>query len=239
MLVKSPVIVLGSVKYGDSSVILKTYSRDFGLISYIAGGVRGKKGGLKSAIMLPLNQMEAVFYDKSKSNLRRLKEVSSPKVYQNMYYDPVKNCICMFLAEVLSHVLHEEEPQEQLFDFLSHSFYVLDEAEKGVANFHLPFLFELSAFLGFRPEPYTKGSYFDLVNGVYTPAEPPHSHYIKGDSLEHWKELEKLSAIGLHSLKLNADSRMKLLQLLIDYYRLHLKDFGELKSLDVLHTILR
>lgn len=238
MLCKSPVIVLGSVKYGESSVILKCYSREFGLISFIAGGVRGKKGGLKSSIMLPLHQMEAVFYNQSKSNLRRLKEVSSVQVYENMYYDPVKNCMCMFLAEVLTHLLQEEEPQISLFDFLSQSFYALDEVEAGIANFHLWFLLELSGWLGFQPEPVQDSSYFDLMNGVYLNARPVHHYVLEGIVLENWNKITALNFKNLETLKLSADQRSEVLEAIINYYRLHIKDFGQLKSIDVLHTVL-
>lgn len=238
MLCKSPVIVLGSVKYGESSVILKCYSQDFGLLSFIAGGVRGKKGGLKSSIMLPLHQMEAVFYNQSKSDLRRLKEVSSVQVYENMYYDPVKNCMCMFLAEVLSHLLQEEEPQIPLFNFLSQSFYALDEVEKGIANFHLWFLLELSGWLGFQPEPVQDSDYFDLMNGVYLKASPTHQYSIEGRILENWKKVTDLNLDSLESLKLSANQRAEVLDVIINYYRLHIKDFGQLKSIEVLHTVL-
>lgn len=237
MLAKSLAIVIGSVKYGDSSVILKCYSRNFGLVSFIAGGVRGKKGGMKSAMMLPLNQGEVVFYEKGKSNLRRLKEFSSPKVYTEMYFHPVKNCLVMFLAEVLSHVLKEEEPEPNLFDFLSDSLFQLDSQQSDLANFHLSFLYNLSRFLGFQAEN-SNANYFDLQNGVYLDQEPLHPYYLKGNSLENWKALSTNARTGDSLIGISSAERMELLKALISYYRLHINDFGELKSLEVLQTIL-
>lgn len=238
MQVKSLVIVLGSVKYGDSSVILKTFSQDYGLISFIAGGVRGKKGPLKPSMSLPLNQFEAVFYFKSKGELKRLKEVSHPHIYETLFYDPIKNCLSMFLAEVLTHVLHEDEPQPSLYDFLSSSLYLLDSLDKGISNFHLIFLYHLTSYLGFQPESVQEYNFFDLQDGLYCSTEPMHSHFLKGKALSNWKILSKTSFEDVESFKMNNDERTKLLQLLIIYYRLHIKDFGELKSLEVLHTIL-
>lgn len=237
MLAKSLAIVIGSVKYGDSSVILKTFSRNFGLISFIAGGVRGKKGGMKSAIMLPLNQGELVFYEKGKGNLRRLKEFSSPRVYTEMYFHPIKNCLAMFLAEVLSHVLKEEEPEPLLFDFLSESLFQLDNQQSDLANFHLSFLYNLSRFLGFQAETGT-GPYFDLQNGVYLQQEPLHHYYLRGKALENWSELSKTANEGKLIKGINSQERADLLKSLLSYFRLHINDFGELKSLEVLQTIL-
>lgn len=237
MLAKSLAIVIGAIKYGDSSIILKTYSRNFGLISFIAGGVRGKKGGMKSAMMLPLNQGEIVFYEKGKGSLRRLKEFSSPRVYTEMYFHPIKNCLVMFLAEVLSHVLKEEEPEPHLFDFLSDSLFQLDAQKSDLANFHLSLLYNLSGYLGFQAER-SDDSYFDLQNGVYLKSEPMHPYYLKGKTLENWKKLSGTASDGKVLIGISSNDRAELLKTLMTYYRLHLNDFGELKSLEVLQTIL-
>jgi DNA repair protein RecO (recombination protein O) len=238
MLQKSRVIVLGSVKYGDSSIILKSYSKDYGLLSFIVGGVRGKKGKLKSSIAMPLNQFEVVFYPKSKGELKRLKEVSHHQLYEQLFYDPIKNCLSMFLAEVLSHVLHEEEAQPDLFDYLSSSIYYLDSLDKGVANFHLFFLYRLSSFLGFKPQKAQEKGFFDLSEGNYYSSEPLHSHFLKEPLLKEWKKLDGLELEDLESFQLSSTNRSMLLEALIDYFRLHIKDFGNLKSIDVLHTVL-
>ncbi len=239
MLAKSAVIVLGSVKYGDSSIILKTYSEKFGLLSFIAGGVRGKKGSLRSSMVQVLSQLELVFYQNSKSDLKRIKEASVPRAYQNVLFDPFKNCISMFLAEALSHFIKEEEVNKPLYHYLSHSLYWLDESEEGKANFHLVFLYDLSGYLGFKIQPPVEKAYFDLLDGSYTSHDPPHGHVLKDDVLKYWKLLGKTGMGNLPELKLNGDIRFKLLEALLTYYRLHLRDFGELKSLDVLHTVMR
>lgn len=239
MLAKSLAIVLGAVKYGDSSVILKTYSRNFGLISFIAGGVRGKKGGMKSAMILPLNQGELVFYEKAKGSLKRLKEFSIPRLYSEMYFHPVKNCLAMFLAEVLSHVLKEEEADPQLFDFISESLFQLDSQQSELANFHLHFLLKLSGNLGFQAE--ISGddkAYFDLQNGIYLTTEPHHPYFLKDKLLQNWKQLTLSVESGNSIDRYSGKERAELLEALLTYYRLHINDFGELKSLEVLQTIL-
>ena len=180
MLVKSPAIILGSVKYGDSSIILKTYTRESGAKSFIAGGLQNKKGVLRPALVQPLSQLNLVYYEKSKGGgLKRIKEASVYQAYNQLFFDPVKSSLAMFLAEVLSHVLHEEEPEPQLFDFISESLMLLDGLEAGIGNFHVAFLVNLTGHLGFKPEePAGSSDYFDLLNGVYTSFEPPHFHFL-------------------------------------------------------------
>ncbi len=238
MLAKTAAIVLGSVKYGDSSVILKTYSREYGVISFIAGGVRGKKGNVRSAVVQVLNQLEIVFYPNSRGELKRIKEVSVPKAYQNLMFDPFRNCISMFLAESLTHFIREEEANHPLYEYLSNSLFLLDKLESGVANFHLVFLYRLSSYLGFELGNSRALPYFDLLAGSYEAYEPPHVHVLKGEVLEHWKKLAETSLHDLQELKLNGNQRLKMLEAMLTYYRLHLRDFGELRSLDVLHAVL-
>lgn len=240
MLIKSPAIVLGSVKYGDSSIILKTYTRECGAKSFIAGGLQNKKGVLRPALVQPLSQLSLVFYEKSKGGgLKRIKEASVHHAYNHLFFDPVKSSLAMFLAEVLSHVLHEEEPEPQLFDFISESLMILDGSEAGIGNFHLAFLVQLTGHLGFKPEEATANSdYFDLLNGVYTSFEPPHFHFLDTVVTPYWKQLQNLKLDELSNLKLNREYREKLLTAVLEYYRLHIKDFGKLRSLEVVKTLL-
>ena len=100
------------------------------------------------------------------------------------------------------------------------------------------FLYDLSGYLGFKIQPPSDKPYFDLLGGDYASHEPPHNHILKDDLLKHWKLLGKTEMGNLAELKLSGNTRFKLLEALLTYYRLHLKDFGELKSLDVLHTVL-
>ncbi len=240
MLVKSPAIILGSVKYGDSSIILKTYTRESGAKSFIAGGLQNKKGVLRPALVQPLSQLNLVYYEKSKGGgLKRIKEASVYQAYNQLFFDPVKISLAMFLAEVLSHVLHEEEPEPQLFDFISESLMLLDELEAGIGNFHVAFLVNLTGHLGFKPEePAGSSDYFDLLNGVYTSFEPPHFHFLDPAVTTQWKLLQNLKLDQLSTLKLSRESREKLLTAVLEYYRLHIKDFGKLRSLEVVKTLL-
>lgn len=237
MLSRSEVIVLGYTRYGENSIIVRTYSRNYGLMSFIGGGSDNKKGPLRSSMIQPLSQLEVVFYKKSKSDIRRIREAGIARSYKSILFDPVKNCISLFLAEILSHVLHEEEPNEEMYVFISESLLELDEAENTIADFHLIFLYRLTFYLGFKPEEKKEDPYFDLMGGRYTAEEPLHSYFIHGETLKGWKMLCQSAA---NTLELNIGNQMRriLLKILLDYYRLHIKDFGNLRSLEVLHEVL-
>ena len=63
---KSRVIILRQIKYSETSVILQTYSEKEGKMSFIAKGVRGKKGKLRTAQFTPLNLLE-ICYKRTKN----------------------------------------------------------------------------------------------------------------------------------------------------------------------------
>ncbi len=237
-MLKTEAIVLGSVKYGDNSIILRTYTREKGLKSFIAGGLHSKKGPLRPALVQPLSLLEIVFYDQSKGELKRLKEASVAHPYRSVYFNPVKSSLAMFLGEMLSHVLKEEEANEPMFQFLFDALVDLDQRQEGLGNFHLVLLYRLCAYLGFAPEPPPPDAeFFDLLNGVYVAYEPPHFHFLRQHETGLWQQLHHFSRGDQDQLKLNGVDRSKLLDALVDYYRLHLTDFGELRSLPILKEL--
>ena len=238
MLSKSRAFVLHHTKYGDNSIILKTYGERTGKLALITSKAKGKKGVMPPSLLAPLSLVEMVYYENNKGNLKRLKEVRALHTYQSTPYQPIKSCVALFLAEVLHHVIHEEENNTPLFNFCHEQFVHFDNQKDHWANFHLSFLFRLTRFLGFYPEfPLKKQPYFDLLNGTYVDTEPPHPHFIFEKELQHWYALydyEKLSSTSGFSRA----ERQTLLRNILDYYRLHIKDFGELKSLDILAQVL-
>lgn len=239
MLQKVDTLILRVVRYGDSSLILKTYSQQQGLLSFIASVSKKSKTGLKPSLLQPLNQLETVYYGKSKGDLKRLKEARLSYQYQTLPYEPVKSCLAIFLAEVLQHVLHEEEAQPILYNFITDALQQLDASPKSTANFHLVFLLALSRYLGFGPEtPSATANYFDLLEGRYTSDTPKHSHFINGPELELWKQLQNLNLTNYEQLKMAPQQRSYLLKALLSFFRLHVNDFGELRSLAVLQQVL-
>lgn len=241
MLLKTEVIILRTVRYGDSSLIIKSFSKESGVLSFIASLSRKSKNGLKNSLLQPLNQVEAIYYGKAKGDLKRLKEARMAHNYQAIPYEAEKTCVGIFIAEVLQHLLQEEEPHPELFDYLQNGLRLLDASKKSIANFHLAFIMHISAMLGFapeRPSAEKRYAFFDLMEGNYVDHELPHRHFIQGQLVQKWHAVQAASLENCHEIRLKADERYHLLEALLDYCRLHVTDFGELKSLPVLRQIL-
>jgi len=238
MILKTAAIILGSVKYGDNSVILKAYTKEHGVMSFIAGSLHSKKGPLRPSMIQPLAMLQLVYYQKSKGELKRIKEAGWIQHYDELFFDPVKNTLIMFLAEFFSHVLKEEEANPKLFQFLQESLVELDSESGSIANFHLKLMYRLTGFLGFTPEVPHDKPLFDLLNGVYIGEEPPHFHFLKEDETSLWKHLHQHCIDENHDFRIGSQQRSFLLESLLRYYRLHVHDFSKLRSLEVVRELL-
>lgn len=239
MICKTRGIVFKTIKYSDNSLIAKVYTQAFGLRSYMIRGVNGKKSASKKSAFQPFSILEMVVYEKEKDGLQNIREIESIYPYKSLPFDIRKSCIALFMNDVMYRSIHSEEADEALFQFLLNSFVTLDEKETSVVNFHLQFLTGLSRFLGFVPMNNFSliNPYFDLQEGLFVSEQPMHSNFL--DKLLS----QKLSQLITDPENVNvilpaAATRNELLIGLIDYYRLHIPGFGELKSHLVLKDVL-
>jgi len=239
MLEKTQAIVLKSLKFKESSLIVTCFTAEFGLQSYILRGVlKSKKGGLRPAYFQILNQLNLVVHLSKKSQLHTIKELKVTYHYQSIPKSVLKQSMLMFMAEFLSESIREESPNLNLFEFLAQGLRLFDEIEL-VADFHLVFLLKLSKFLGFYPqESQVEKPYFDLLEGKFT------SNYMGRNQLDMQETklftlLMKLSFDDLNRLHFNGEQRNRLLNIIINYYSLHLNGFRTPKSLTVLESLYR
>jgi|LGOV01.1.fsa_nt_gb DNA repair protein RecO (recombination protein O) len=231
-------IILRSRNYSDSSIIIKCYSKQKGVVSLIARGVKKKKKNHVMGLFQPLSLVEIVSYSKSAtSNLKNLKEIKSNFFYKNLQFEPIKLGLTMFLAEMLDLTLQEEEPNVLLFEFLESSFHYLDELEE-YANFHISFLIELTKHLGFYPRlDNINSTYFDLEHGIFYDFDKNTPYLFSGEVIENFKKFLGTKFVETNDIVLNRNQRNLLLKLVIHYYSLHISGFRDPRSLDVLISL--
>ena len=230
-------IVLSSLKYGDSSLIVKIYTASDGLKSYLIKGVlTSKKGKLKSAYFQPLSQLEIVAFHKNKGTLERIREAKVTYHYRSLHNDMAKNAVVLFLAEMTSNSIQEEEPNNGLFEFLETALQWLD-AHDEIANFHLLYLLNLTRYLGFYPDTENSDSaYFDLNDGNFTD-QPSNALFLKDENLVYFKRLLGINFDALHTVTMKNTNRQELLQSLVLYFEIHLQGFRKPRSLAVLNEV--
>lgn len=238
MLSKSSIIVLSKIKYKDYDLIVRTYNKERGAVSYlIKGGLKSSKSSQsKSVYFQPMMQLSVEENYKPNQSLHHLKEIKTKYIHRTLHTNIYKSSIVLFLSELLANVLKEEEKNEDLFDFIESAFQYLD-AEDTFANFHLLFLLKLTRYLGFQPEESKNDSnFFNLHTGSFESVSKG-SYSISGKNLKVLKKLLGTNFDVLPFVKLNSNERQDFLNMLLLYFELHLEGFKRPKSLTVLSEI--
>ena len=239
MLHKTRGIVFQVTEFGESSVVARIYTELFGLQGFLINSVRKKNAKVKQHVLHPLALVDLVVYHKDKKGLQRVAEVNSNPALQNIPFSIVKNSMVLFLDEVLCKSIKEEEPNQQLFDFIFNSIQLLDLQSPVNNDFHLCFLIQLTRFLGFYPtENYSADDkIFNLREGIFQSTIPSHVNYLDGIQSEIFFSLVKTSLNLSSSLKVPLAQKRLLVEKILEYYRLHLAGFTEVKSLKVLEEV--
>jgi|TARA_B110000438_G_scaffold27292_1_gene26133 DNA repair protein RecO (recombination protein O) len=147
---KTKGIVLNYIKFKESSIICKIFTESFGLQSYIINGVRNLKSSKNISLFQPLTLVDLVVYNKSSSDIQRIKEIKVDIIYLTSHTSIKKVSVCLFLSELLTKILSNEPDQNEKFNFLYNSFIVFDQLKKDFNNFHIQFLLRLTKIFGFE-----------------------------------------------------------------------------------------
>jgi DNA repair protein RecO (recombination protein O) len=232
-------IILHTIPYSDKYSIVHAYTEVFGRISYLVARSRKRKTKTPYALFMPLSIIEMEVEHLKTREIQRLKEAKIYYPLTNIPAHPVKNAIALFLAETLYRIIQTKETDMKLFDYLFNSIRCLEITEQGIANFHLVFLIHLTRYLGIFPnaESYVRHVFFDLLNGVFTPQVPDHSHYLNKEESLIFSRLLRLNYENMALYSFSRKERFTIIQHILAYYRLHFVDFPEIKSLFVLQSL--
>jgi DNA repair protein RecO (recombination protein O) len=244
---KTKGIVLRSIRYGETSLVVTIFTALFGVQVYLVNGARSqKKSGNKSAMFQPGALLDLDVYHQEQKSMQRIKECNWLYLYENNLSQVIKNGIVLYMMELLYKTLKQPEEHADLFDFCEDALLQLDKANSSIAaNFALFFTLQLTHFFGFKihhdPRVIYDGTqlYIDFYEGKFMTEQPLHHHYIEGNLAIQTAELLKvMHPDELDQVKLNHQTRKDLLLKYQEYYRLHIADFGQLKTLQVLHELL-
>ena len=240
---KTKAIILRTVKYGETSLVVTAFTEIFGIQTYMVNGVRSsKKTGLKAAMYQPAALLEMEVYHNDRNAMHRIRECNWAYLYKNILSDVVKNSIAMFMMELLYKLLKQPEENTDLFYFCEDALLQLDEAPKTVAaNFPLFFTLHLSHFFGFKiDDNYSEeNNFLDLTEGNFTSQAPTHPYFMADEYAQITAHLLRIMIPAeLEDLKMGHLKRRELLLKYIEYYSLHMQDFGQMKTLPVLQEVL-
>lgn len=128
MLKQTRVIILHRMPYSDSSLIVKGFCFDFGVLSFLVKSAKSKNSPFKASLD-PLSESEIVFNDSGKSDLHFIREASLIDWFPNLRKNLEKTAMAEVIAEILLRYLPAGLSQELDFRYTEKAFQILDRSE--------------------------------------------------------------------------------------------------------------
>lgn len=232
-------IVLHVLKYSDKNSIAHIFTDERGRMSFLVQQGATRAARMRNAMFMPLSIIEFEARITAGREIASLKDVRCVYPLTEIYADPVKSAIAMFMSELLTRAIQESEQNTQLWQYLLNSVRLLNSIQNGTANFHICFLYNLGAFLGIQPDTgtYHTGYWFDMENGIFTEQHPPHHHVLNPQEANALVTISRMSFSNLHLFKLTHTQRNDILATALRYFQLHNSTVGSLKSPEVLRQL--
>lgn len=230
MLVKTSGIVIRTIKFGEASAICHILTEQYGLMGFHIPSAFKNKGKVRISYLQALNVLELSFNQKKTKSLQSISDVScllhcAPQSFSQQAFYHV-------LTELLQQMIKENEINHDLFHYLK------DEALPGINTelhfWQLPFvMLNLLYHYGCAPnmDTYTDGSCLDLRNGIFLEGTPGVKYH---SNAETSKLINEIMTRGIRHLGNDGQLRQQLIQDLILYYRLHIDENFDLRSMEVM-----
>ncbi|MEY4628178.1 MAG: hypothetical protein RLZZ595_504 [Bacteroidota bacterium] len=237
-------IVIRTVKYGETSLVVSVFTSLFGLQQYMVKGVRSSKksASISHGQLQVGNILELVVMHNEKNTLQHIKECKQSFYYEHLFVDVTKNAVMLFMIELLQKCIKQPDPAPDLYDFIEDIMRGLDHATPTqTANLPLFFTVQLSHFFGFRlMDNYNaQNNILDLREGQFVAAMPIHQMFIGYPKSEYIAQFLRVMQLEeLEDIKMNKQMRNELLDLCLQFYELHISPFGAMRSLPVIRTLL-
>ena len=229
MIQKTQGISLSYIKYKDTSIIAKVFTRDFGPQSLLINGIRSSKSKNTPGYFEPFSHLELVLYYNKAKDIHRVSEYKLLNPNQQLRTDLIKSTVAIFLAEVLGKVLKYEEAEgsSNTFEFIQSSIAHLCESQNAAQDFHIQFLMRFMSHQGYEIQSTRDLQHaFDLCKYTVTPEI---DQYIA----------QSIDMHHFHALNSSGQTRSKVLDALIKFLQLQTQDFFEVKSLAVLQQVFK
>ncbi len=136
-------IVLNLTRYSDTGSIAHLYTAEHGRMQYVVYGNKLK------GLLRPLSIIEfvATRRNNAPNQMGTLSSVSLLYTPQRLPIEVQRQCVAMFMAEVLGNTLRHPMSDEPLYDWLCEVIRHLDQ-DTDISNLHLHFMMEYATLLG-------------------------------------------------------------------------------------------
>lgn len=232
-------IVINVIKYNDKHNIAHIYTDKLGMLAFLVRQGTTHASRMRNAMFMPLSLIGFEARLQPGRELGTLHDVRRTAVLMSIYSDPMKNAVAMFVSELLSHTIQEQEQNMVLYSYIKSCILRLEESRASIANFHICFLYQLGQFIGIQPDidSYHEGYWFNMSEGVYTQHPHAGAKMLPPSQAQVLPLLSRMTFDNMHHFKFTREQRNKMLEIILGYYRLHHSTLGTLRSPEVLKQL--
>ena len=239
MLVATKGIVLHTTKYADHSLIINIFTEELGTRTFMVKNAFSKKNKVNYSYFSPLALLE-LHFNRQKSDIHFLKEVSFHRHYSLISLDPVRQSLLFFYNELLYKLLFQYGEDKTLFHFIQESLLELDSETGNFSDIHLRFMVKLSHHLGFFPEQNhsDKNAHFNLLESAFQPYFFDNGDFLSKEASLYLSQLMQCVHSDEPVPLPHKIIRNELLHLLVKYFELHHEGIRKIESIDILTQLL-
>lgn len=244
--IKTKALVLGSIRWKESSKIVTLYSSKLGKIKVIARGAY-KNNSPFAGKLESLQLCELIILVKESRTLQILKEVELLNSFNSVRTGLDRLPFGMAILEIINQVFEEPQPDEVFFDFVIEMLQALTKI-KSPANVLLYFLLKLSSYLGFKPslQNCASGDISKCANKVFLsmengrvfcrncPSSYSNTIALQKNQFFFLKNLQNLNHRRIINWEIARSDALSLIQQLINYINFHLENNIHTKALQLL-----
>lgn len=232
-------IVTSVVRHSDRHNVLTLYTRERGRVALLVPAGKGKSAAVRNASLMPLSVISCDISFRADRELQFLGQFQREYLWKEIYFEPVKSAVAIFIAEFVNVFTRNSPPDPALWDYIVKSVALLDTSKYTIANFHLGFLVKFLYFAGVKPDlsDWQKDDWFDMLEGICTPEPRVYKMAVPPHLTELLPLFGRMNPRNSHCFRMNAQQRNEFLSLLLKYFAIHFPGLDSLKSPQVLKEI--
>jgi DNA repair protein RecO (recombination protein O) len=235
MLLKSNGIVLQNFKYNDKKHIVKIFTQEKGLLTFMVNISSSTKSKMRPAFFQAFTLLSIDFTFRDNRQFFSITDVKCYYPYKSVSSDFLKSTVAMFCTELLLRCVAAEDINYELYEFVETFAKHLDETTEPIT--HLPnwFALHLSKHLGFFPlsKENVFPKYFNMIEGVFQDAAPMHIHFVTGDILMSFLAYVNSNLEQTQSFQIPKIYRLQIQKIILEYFQLHNHSVNNLQSVTI------
>lgn len=245
---RSNAIVIGHYSLGETDKIIVFFTRDYGKVRAVAKGVKRLKSKLSGRIEI-LTYGDLIYFERAGKDLHSVNSFDIIESFQTIKEDLLKMAYCSYIADLIQHIISEDDSDPDTFDLMLSTLYLIKSADD-VEIIARAYEIKLLERMGLNPrldlcvicssEINEEVPKFSIQSGGVICGKCArlghHAFNISRESLEIMRKMANIPLDIIPSLNVSDLNRQEIKKILSGFLSFHV-DMKNLRSLNFLESI--